>query len=1380
MRPKSSASADSDGVVAALASAWDSAPPAPDLSSLVSDAVRVNEGLLVSLVRLDAEKRLHRGQPVQLEHYARAISSEAVAPGSALTRIVLCYERLAGVSAADARKRLGDAYAADIEAVFMGEPSMPPTDIDEDPGASEPDSDPDAEAWAYRWSKGDRLGPYRLRKRLGAGAFGEVWLADRRAPDLLVAIKVLKPGVTDEDSLRRFEVEAQALAFLEHQYIAKIHGAGMARGLPYIAMEYVEGKPLTQYCDDRRMPLEQRLELMVRICEGMQHAHQRQLIHRDLKPDNILVTEVVRHPSQIEETEQRLVVDERDGNLVVAVPKILDFGLAKAAEKSVRLSDGTLTSDLGKMMGTPVYMAPEQAGHRPNEVTQKADIFSLGVILFEMLSGTLPLPKERLCDLSREELVQTLRDLPRPELEVRFGEVDDETRRMASHRRGDISAEDLARRLRGRARHLCGKALRLEPDKRFSSVAALGRDIRNYLEDRDFIEAAAEPRGDRVLRHVRKNRLPYAAAAAVFTALVVGIAGTTVQWRRAEAATVRAEEQARIAEGREQEAREARREADSNAGEALQAKARAEGELAAKTEAFRLFSETIARARPSSGNPASLTIREVLAGASEQIQQRPLDVVIKAELLLTIGSTLDELGLQEDAVKALRALQVLIDGNLTQPTEGDGAVSRIGDLRLIKARGLREVVMAMPSEDPESLKLMTESVRIFDEVLGAEHEETIRAKVELAGLVKSDQGAEDRWEKVAGRWLPVVAGLLGRDSEELRTEMLRRLEDAEHLMANGEREKSVEQLTAFGKPLAARLGLLAQEIPRTLLALAGRQWDLKQENSAEACVRASLELLESIYPPKELKRVVDWRMAASLLIARGHASEAAELLRKSWKLSSELLGVDAAQTRSIALDYLQTRALCGAYETILQDAEEMLPANLYPKNSRWHWLAQIGYIDAVRCALLQGMDPNIEDDEGRTILHATIVDFRANDPRPDNPLYSSRPPAVSYTEAISRLVGLGMDPNRQNSKGATAMHFAAVSGRIEAYELLKTLGANATTPEVHGWTPLHEAVALDRREIADALIKDGVDVEARTKDGRTPMHLACRAGSVPIVRSLLGSGATFESVSGLGLAPIHDVACSGSVELLNLAVDAGARIDSVDNEGWSTLHHAADWGRIDIIRRLLELRAPIGSVDKRGETPLHQAGFKGQLDAVLMLIKSGASVDAQSNDGRTPLHYASLAARLDVAAALLDAGANIEARDSEGTTPLISVLRGLRENRDSKGILRLLLQRGADKNARQTTRRGWSALHWAANQPGTLELIELLLEAGVDVDIRAADGSTPLHATAVSDKHDLSRNAERLIQRGASIHARNKLNHTPADYHTEDSAIRRILLGQAP
>lgn len=390
------------------------------------------------------------------------------------------------------------------------------------------------------WSPGDTIGPYTLERRLGSGGFGEVWMAHRANPRLAVAIKVLKRNRVDRDNLRRFEIEAQALAFLEHRYVAKIHDAGTEHGLPYIAMEYVEGSPLNRYCDDRRLSFDQRLELMVRVCEGVQHAHQRGLIHRDLKPDNILVTEIVRHPREIDEHERRLIVDRSDESVTIAVPKVVDFGLAKSAKDSVRLVDGSLSMDLGRLMGTPEYMAPEQADPAGQLVTQKADIFALGVVLYQLLSGTLPLSREQLRNRAVAEMVSVLRYAPRPDLSTGFRKLDETSVSKMSQRRGERSGRELANRLQSRVRHLCGKALRLDPERRFSSAAMMALDIRNYLADRDFEEAAAEPRRDRVRRNLRRHRLAYATAAGIFLALLAGIASTTWQYRHAVAERDRA------------------------------------------------------------------------------------------------------------------------------------------------------------------------------------------------------------------------------------------------------------------------------------------------------------------------------------------------------------------------------------------------------------------------------------------------------------------------------------------------------------------------------------------------------------------------------------------------------------------------------------------------------------------------------------------------------------------------------------------------------------------------------------------------------------------------------------------------------------------------
>jgi serine/threonine protein kinase len=240
-------------------------------------------------------------------------------------------------------------------------------------------------------NSGFDVGPYHLLQKIGEGGMGEVWLAEQRQPvRRRVAVKLVRAGMDTREVIARFESERQALALMDHPSIAKVFDAGSTpEGRPYFVMEYVAGMPITDYCDKHTLTMRQRMELFMLVCEGVQHAHQKAIIHRDLKPSNILVSEM-------------------DGK---AMPRIIDFGVAKAAAQ--RLTPGTMYTRIGAILGTLEYMSPEQAASTGEDIDTRTDVYSLGVVLYELLVGTLPLDFHQ---LAYDEVLRMLReqDVPRP------------------------------------------------------------------------------------------------------------------------------------------------------------------------------------------------------------------------------------------------------------------------------------------------------------------------------------------------------------------------------------------------------------------------------------------------------------------------------------------------------------------------------------------------------------------------------------------------------------------------------------------------------------------------------------------------------------------------------------------------------------------------------------------------------------------------------------------------------------------------------------------------------------------------------------------------------------------------------------------------------
>ena len=360
---------------------------------------------------------------------------------------------------------------------------------------------------------GERIGPYKLMEQIGQGGFGTVWVADQEKPvRRRVALKIIKLGMDTKEVIARFEQERQALAMMEHPHIAKVLDAGATQwGRPYFVMELVRGIKITDYCDQANLPTADRLALFIQVCNAVQHAHQKGIIHRDLKPSNILVT-------------------LHDG---VPVPKVIDFGVAKATQQT-RLTDLTIYTQFQQMIGTPLYMSPEQAEMSGLDIDTRSDIYSLGVLLYELLTGRTPFDPEELMKQGLDEIRRTIREQEPQTPSAFVGTMAGELRMRTAQHRQTESAK-LVTLLRGDLDWIVMKALEKDRARRYETANGLALDIKRHLASEPVLARPASQLY-RFQRTVRRNRLAFAAGTAVALALLAGLAGSAFQWRRAEVA----------------------------------------------------------------------------------------------------------------------------------------------------------------------------------------------------------------------------------------------------------------------------------------------------------------------------------------------------------------------------------------------------------------------------------------------------------------------------------------------------------------------------------------------------------------------------------------------------------------------------------------------------------------------------------------------------------------------------------------------------------------------------------------------------------------------------------------------------------------------------
>jgi serine/threonine protein kinase/Flp pilus assembly protein TadD len=341
---------------------------------------------------------------------------------------------------------------------------------------------------------GTVIGPYQLVEQIGEGGFGVVFLAVQTQPvRRQVALKILKPGMDMRQVVARFAGERQALAIMDHPHIAKVlDGGATASGRPYFVMELVKGVPITRFCDQSHLTLRERLELFVQVCQAVQHAHQKGIIHRDLTPSNVLVTV---HDS-------------------TPVPKIIDFGVAKAVGQ--QLTDKTLITGLAQMVGTPLYMSPEQAGQSSQDIDTRSDIYTLGVLLYELLTGTTPFDKERFKRAAYDDIRRIIREEEPPKPSTRLSESKDTVVSISAQRQTEPAR--LTRLLRGELDWVVMKALEKDRNRRYESASAFAADVQRYLHDEPVL-ACPPSRCYRLHKLARRNK------AAVVVATVVALAG---------------------------------------------------------------------------------------------------------------------------------------------------------------------------------------------------------------------------------------------------------------------------------------------------------------------------------------------------------------------------------------------------------------------------------------------------------------------------------------------------------------------------------------------------------------------------------------------------------------------------------------------------------------------------------------------------------------------------------------------------------------------------------------------------------------------------------------------------------------------------------------
>jgi eukaryotic-like serine/threonine-protein kinase len=700
---------------------------------------------------------------------------------------------------------------------------------------------------------------FELIRKLGEGGMGQVWLAEQVSPvRRQVALKLIKAGMYDEAVVQRFQSERQSLAMMDHPAIAKVFDAGTtSQGQPYLVMEFVPGLPITDYCDEHKLDIKDRLDLFIHACEGVQHAHQKAIIHRDLKPSNILVVEVDGKP----------------------VPRIIDFGLAKTTAPQV--SDESLFTQLGQFIGTPGYMSPEQVSPSARDIDTRTDVYTLGVVLYVLLTGLQPFETKRREKPSLEEWLRQLREEEPPNPSTKVSADKDTSSATADARRTE--PKQLISQLRGDLDWITMKALERNRERRYATPIELAADLRRYLNDEPVVARPASP-GYRLRKYTRRHRVAVGVGAGLLTVL----AGFSVLQSMHLRETTRQRDYAT------QEKDRANQERD-----------RANQERDRATRITNFMTGMFEVPDPSEARGNSVTAREILDKASNEIGKGlAQDLEVQSQMMQVMASTYTNLGLYPRAYElAKRAL------------DARSALRGPDDRKTLESMVLLGWILHFEGHDPEAEQLERQTLTTERRVLGTEDSLTLETMIKLGGLLVH-QGHFDQEEKLEREVIEATTRSLGPDST-LTLQATNRLGEALLYQA-----RYIQAEQVFRRLLEIDLRVWGPDHPETLVArdnLAHALYAEGRFTEAEPLYRDVLANSQRVLGPDHPVTNTVMNNLGNLLVATNHFDEAERLYRDVLAIRLRTLGSEHPGT----LDDQERLAYLLFKEDRLHEAEIM-------------------------------------------------------------------------------------------------------------------------------------------------------------------------------------------------------------------------------------------------------------------------------------------------------------------------------------------------------------------------------------------------------------------------------------------------------------------------